>query len=162
MAFARGVSFGDEGKPIELIGSQRSTGDLGANHLHARLPLAVDAAAQTERPELIFGDLARQQLVGLFAEKLDVLTHDGVVLGFRMCMSAKGRFRHLGKYRFSMDYSRFRRLRQCQLARSAVDGSMREARRAGDNRRSGPRARERWAWPGRSADRWPSLRRAIR
>ena len=50
----------------------------------AGLALAVDAAAQPERAELILGNLTGEELVGVVAEQLDVLAHDGVVLGFRM------------------------------------------------------------------------------
>ena len=49
-----------------------------------------DPAAKAEGAEVVIGDLAGQELVGLAAEKLDVLTDDGIVLCFRMCMSAKG------------------------------------------------------------------------
>ena len=84
VAFAGCVAVGNERELVELIGGERAAGDLGPDHLHAGLALAVDAAAQPERPKVVVGDLAGEELVGLFAEELDVLAHDGVILGFRM------------------------------------------------------------------------------
>ena len=38
-----------------LIRGQQAARNLGADHLHALLALAVDAAAQAEGPELVVG-----------------------------------------------------------------------------------------------------------
>jgi hypothetical protein len=55
-------------------------GDLGAHHLHARLPLPVDAEAQAERAEFILRDGTGKNFRCFRAEPLDLLAHGLIVL----------------------------------------------------------------------------------
>ena len=61
-------------------GSQQAARDLAAHHLHARLPLPVDAVLEPERAELVLGDFAGEEGLGLLAEDFDLLADGAVVL----------------------------------------------------------------------------------
>jgi hypothetical protein len=67
MAPAGRILVGDASEDAELRRLQHPGGNLYAQHLYARLPLAVGTVLQAERPELLFGDFAAAELVdGLF------------------------------------------------------------------------------------------------
>ena len=61
VAFAAAELFGDFRELVGLCGSQQAAGDFAADHLDARLALAVDAVFQAERAEIVLGDFAREE-----------------------------------------------------------------------------------------------------
>ena len=63
-----------------LLRSQQSARNFGPNHLHALLALAVNTAAQPEGSELVVGQLAREELIGLTPEQFDVFPNCRIVL----------------------------------------------------------------------------------
>ncbi len=67
---------------IHLSRGHRSARDLGADHVHAGLALAVNAAPQPLGPKLVVGQTARHELFGVRTEQFDVGSNRGVVLGF--------------------------------------------------------------------------------
>ena len=73
VAEAARVLVGHVGDGRELLGPEAPHRDLDAEHLHVRLPLAVDAAQQAERPELLRVDLAALERLELLDELVDVL-----------------------------------------------------------------------------------------
>ena len=66
------VPVGDVGDREQLLGAEAAEGNLDADHLHVRLTLAVDAAQQAERPELIRAELTALESVELLDELRDV------------------------------------------------------------------------------------------
>ncbi len=71
---------GDAAKLPHLLGGQQPARNLGPDHLHAGLPLAINSAAQPERPKLIVGQLAAQVQLSLLPEQFDVLANSAIVL----------------------------------------------------------------------------------
>ena len=71
---------GDFRQPLQLPRRHHAARNLGAHHLHARLPLPVNAVAQAEGAEIVFGDRAGQHLLRLRAEPLDLFTNGLLVL----------------------------------------------------------------------------------
>ena len=61
-------------------GGQQAAGDLAAHHLDAGLALAVDAVFEAEGAELVFGDLAGQEGLGLGAEGFDLFPDGSIML----------------------------------------------------------------------------------
>ena len=80
---ARSVQIGSLGQLVHLIGRHRPARHLGPDHVHACLPLRVDAPPQTLGSELIVVDLARYPLLGRGAKRFNVLPHGVVVLSFQ-------------------------------------------------------------------------------
>src|SRR5262249_663325 len=60
------------------------------DHLHALLPLSVDAVFQAKRPKLALGNLARQERVGLLSEYFDFLADRLFVLPLELFPSCEG------------------------------------------------------------------------
>jgi hypothetical protein len=58
VAFAAAKLLRNSRKLHHLAGRENATGHFGSNHLHARLPLAVNASAKAHCPELVVGQLA--------------------------------------------------------------------------------------------------------
>jgi hypothetical protein len=75
---------GDFRQPLQLRGGHHATRKLRAHHLHARLPLPINAVAQAERAEFVFGDRAGQHLLRFRAEPLDLFTNGLLVLLFEV------------------------------------------------------------------------------
>jgi hypothetical protein len=73
---------GDLGEDKHLVGGNHSGWDLGADHLHACLALAVDATAETESAKLVVGDTAGDERFSLLTEFFDIFANDAVVIGF--------------------------------------------------------------------------------
>ncbi len=82
MTFAATELIGDKGQLIHLPRSQNTAGHFGPDHLHARLALAVDTAAQTLGAELIVSYLASCELLSVGAELFNIRADGGVVLRF--------------------------------------------------------------------------------
>jgi len=80
VAFPASVEVGDLGEVPHLIGGEQAAGNLGANHMHRFLALAVDAAAQAEGAELVGGEFAGGEGVSLGAEQFDVRANGLIVL----------------------------------------------------------------------------------
>ena len=70
------------GQLIHLRGGHRSARDLGADHVHAGLALAVNAAPQPLRAEFVVSEAAGHVLLGVRAEQFDVGPNCGIVLSF--------------------------------------------------------------------------------
>src|SRR6185437_16934617 len=60
--------------------SELTARDFCADHLNARLPLAVNAAAKALRAQLVVVDLTGEKLFDMRAEDLDILPGDAVIL----------------------------------------------------------------------------------
>ncbi len=86
VSFAAAELVGDGGQLIHLRRGHRSARDLGADHVHAGLPLAVYAAAQALGAELVVGEPAGHVLLGVGTEQLDVGSNRGVVLRFGLVL----------------------------------------------------------------------------
>ncbi|MCA1837567.1 MAG: hypothetical protein LC674_01955, partial [Actinobacteria bacterium] len=75
MAHTGGIPVCQLGDPPQLIGVESPKRNLDPNHLHARLPLAVNAVLEPERLE----DIARHVPVfdapNLALERLDLFTN---------------------------------------------------------------------------------------
>ena len=71
---------GDAASCSSCAAVSRPPGILHADHLHARLALAVDAETQAERAELVLSDGARENLLRPLAEPLDFGTNGLFVL----------------------------------------------------------------------------------
>ena len=59
-------------------------GDLGTDHLHAGLPLAVNAVTQAERAKLVIRNCAGEHLLRFCAKSLDFLANGLIVLAFEV------------------------------------------------------------------------------
>jgi hypothetical protein len=68
----------------------QAAGDLAAHHLHARLPLAVDAVFQPVGAELVFRDLAGEERLGSRAEGFDLLADSAIMFSFKLLPTGKG------------------------------------------------------------------------
>jgi hypothetical protein len=71
MAAAAGEFVGNGGEGLHLECCDHSGGKLGAYHLDAGLALAVDAMAQAETAEFVFGYSSTEIFVRALAETLD-------------------------------------------------------------------------------------------
>ena len=89
VSLAAAELVGDGGQLIHLRRGHRSARDLGADHVHAGLPLAVYATAQALRTELVVGQLASRELLGVGTEELDIGSNCGVVLRFRLVLEVR-------------------------------------------------------------------------
>jgi hypothetical protein len=63
-----------------LVRSQSSARDLGAYHLHASLPLPINASPKPERPELVVRKLAGEEGIRLRPKQFDVFSNCPIVL----------------------------------------------------------------------------------
>ena len=86
MALAASEFIGDGCELIHLLGRQNSAGNLGADHVHAGLPLAVDAAAQALCAKLVVRDFAGRELFSVRSEQFNVGANRGVVFGFGLLL----------------------------------------------------------------------------
>jgi hypothetical protein len=78
MAFTEwGVALRDFAKGIHLVGGDTAEGKLHADHLDARLTLAVDALLQAEADELAFVELAVHEALGFGTEVFELAFEDG-------------------------------------------------------------------------------------
>ena len=72
MALAAAVDLGDIGERLELRRGDEAAGELGADHHHAVLALAVDAVEQAEALPLVGGYLAALECLEPLDEQVDV------------------------------------------------------------------------------------------
>ena len=77
--FAAREFIRDTRKLLDLPRRRQPPGDLDADHLHARLALAVNAMFEAKRPEFIVRDLARNERRSLLAEDFNLLP-DGLIV----------------------------------------------------------------------------------
>src|SRR5579864_5790998 len=80
VTFSAPKLVGDAGELPQLLRSEQSTRNLGSDHLNPSLPLAINSAAQTERPKLIVGKLPAEVQLGLLPEQFDVLANSAIIL----------------------------------------------------------------------------------
>src|SRR5436309_8948404 len=80
--FSAGELVRHSGQLPHLPDRQSPTGNLGADHMHSRLPLAINSPPQPPRTELIVGHLSRKETVGRPTEVLNVVSDDSVVFLF--------------------------------------------------------------------------------
>jgi hypothetical protein len=83
MALAAAEFVGNAGELQHLFGGEKAAGDFAANHLDARLPLAVDAVFEAERAEIVFSDFAGKERGGFGTKGLDLLADRNLVLFFK-------------------------------------------------------------------------------
>ena len=68
-----GILLGQFCNPAKLIRRQSAEGDLDTDHLDTGLPLTVNTVLETEGPEQIDRDVARNHSLRLSLEGLDLL-----------------------------------------------------------------------------------------
>ncbi len=86
----RAELVGDQRKLVHLRGGHGSARDLGANHVHAGLALAVHAAPQALGAELVVGQSAGHVLFGVRTEELNVRPNGSIVLRFGVGLDVRG------------------------------------------------------------------------
>ncbi len=84
VATGAGAEIGDVGKAVHLGSSERAAGNFGAHHLDACLPLAVAAEAKPVAAEIVFRNVAGEELVGLGAELFDFRADCVIVPGLEV------------------------------------------------------------------------------
>jgi hypothetical protein len=102
--------LGDHGQLLHLRRRQQSPGDLAPHHLHAGLPLPVDAVLQAEGTKLVFRDFADQEGLRPLPKGLDFLPNQTIVFLFEL-LPAKGIFLgcsgHSGNLLFPIEITMF-------------------------------------------------------
>ena len=100
--FERRVLLDDAGEGLHLLGRDAAEGKLDADHLDVGLALAVDALFEAEADELVFRQLAGEELLGFVVEVVELALDDrddvpgDVLVGLRVLQRAGAAFAALG------------------------------------------------------------------
>ena len=82
------------GEGLHLLRRDAAEGQLHADHLHVGLALPVDALLEAEADELLFGELAGEELLGFVVEVVELALDDrdhvarDVLVGLRILQRA--------------------------------------------------------------------------
>jgi hypothetical protein len=76
--------IGNPRQLFHLAGCEHTARDLGADHLHTRLPLPINPVFEAEGTELVFVNLACQERFGFAAKDLNFFAHGPIVLYFQL------------------------------------------------------------------------------
>ena len=72
----RGVLLDHAAEGLHLLRGDAAEGELDADHLHVGLALPVDALFEAEADELLFGQLAGEELLGFVVEVVELALDD--------------------------------------------------------------------------------------